>query len=117
MPGHPDLSIVRQCELVSKPSRASMSTTRICFRETAENLALMRLIDVQFLETPWIWLLARWPGISGAIGHEVGRQAASGVSVAMMGDWTPIYRERKTQRTNGAELRAPGLACICSGAW
>jgi putative transposase len=49
-PDHPRLSIVRQCELVSI-SRSSF------YREPAveseENLALMRLIDEQFLETPW----------------------------------------------------------------
>lgn len=49
-PDHPRLSIARQCELVSI-SRASF------YREPAgesdENLALMRLIDETFLETPW----------------------------------------------------------------
>jgi len=49
-PSHPDLSVVRQCELISinrsgwyyQPSG-----------ETLLNLELMRLIDAQFLETPW----------------------------------------------------------------
>src|ERR1700722_1114936 len=49
-PGHPRLSIVRQCELASI-SRSSF------YREPAveseETLRLMRLIDEQFLETPW----------------------------------------------------------------
>ena len=49
-PKHRKLSIVRQCELVSI-SRASF------YREPAPesevNLALMRRIDEQFLETPW----------------------------------------------------------------
>jgi len=49
-PGHPRLSIVRQCELVSI-SRSSFY--REPTPESAENLALMRLIDEQFLETPW----------------------------------------------------------------
>ncbi len=49
-PGHPRLSIVRQCELVSI-SRSSFY--RAPTPESAENLALMRLIDEQFLETPW----------------------------------------------------------------
>ena len=48
--GHPRLSIVRQCELASI-SRSSF------YREPAveseETLRLMRLIDEQFLETPW----------------------------------------------------------------
>ena len=49
-PGHPRLSVVRQCELVSI-SRSSFY--REPTPESAENLALMRLIDEQFLETPW----------------------------------------------------------------
>ena len=49
-PGHFGLSIVRQCELVS------ISRSGLYHRpagETPLNLALMRLIDAQFLETPW----------------------------------------------------------------
>ena len=37
-PGHPRLSIVRQCEPTA---------------ESEETVRLMRLIDEQFLETPW----------------------------------------------------------------
>jgi putative transposase len=48
-PGHPRLS-VRQCELVSI-SRTSFY--REATPESAENLVPMRLIDEQFLETPW----------------------------------------------------------------
>ena len=49
-PAHPALSIVRQCELLS------VSRSGYYYQpagETAANLALMRLIDEQFLETPW----------------------------------------------------------------
>ena len=49
-PDHPRLSIVRQCEL------ASISRSSFYREPTAENeatLRLMRLIDEQFLETPW----------------------------------------------------------------
>ena len=49
-PGHPRLSIVRQCEL------ASISRSAFYREPTAESektLRLMRLIDEQFLETPW----------------------------------------------------------------
>jgi putative transposase len=49
-PGHGQLSIVRQCELVSI-SRSSFYYRPV--GETAETLGLMRLIDAQFLETPW----------------------------------------------------------------
>ena len=47
---HPQLSLVRQCELVS------MARSSYYYRPTAEsefNLELMRLIDTQYLKTPW----------------------------------------------------------------
>jgi putative transposase len=49
-PEHPKLSVVRQCELVS------ISRSGFYYQpagETPLNLELMRLIDRQFLETPW----------------------------------------------------------------
>ena len=49
-PDHPRLSIVRQCEL------ASISRSSFYREPTVESeatLRLMRLIDEQFLETPW----------------------------------------------------------------
>ena len=49
-PEHRALSIVRQCELVL------ISRSGFYYQpagETPLNLALMRLIDRQFLETPW----------------------------------------------------------------
>lgn len=49
-PEHPRLSIMRQCALVSiSRSRYYGPGTG----ETAENLALMRVIDEQLLDTPW----------------------------------------------------------------
>ena len=49
-PEHPRLSIVRQCELVSISRSAYYGPVR---GEGPLNLALMHLIDEQFLETPW----------------------------------------------------------------
>jgi putative transposase len=49
-PGHPRLSIVRQCELASI-SRSSFYRGPTV--ESEATLRLMRLIDEQFLETPW----------------------------------------------------------------
>jgi putative transposase len=49
-PDHPGLSVVRLCELVSI-SRSGFY--RRPAGETPLNLTLMRLIDAQFLETPW----------------------------------------------------------------
>ncbi len=50
VPNHPGLSIVRQCALVS------ISRSSFYYEGKGEsplNLELMRLIDAQFLETPW----------------------------------------------------------------
>jgi len=49
-PEHPHLSLVRQCALVSIGRSTYYRTPT---PDTAENLALMRLVDEQFLETPW----------------------------------------------------------------
>jgi hypothetical protein len=49
-PGHPRLSIVRQCELAAI-SRATFYRRPV--GESAETLALMRLIDETFLECPF----------------------------------------------------------------
>ena len=49
-PTHPALSVVRQCELMSI-SRSGFYYQPV--GETPANLALMRVIDEQFLETPW----------------------------------------------------------------
>src|SRR4051812_49552184 len=49
-PDHPELSIVRQCEL------ASISRSGFYYQpagETLLNLELMWMIDRHFLETPW----------------------------------------------------------------
>lgn len=49
-PHHPDLSITRQCELLAI-SRSGYYYEPV--PESAENLALMRLIDEQYLKTPF----------------------------------------------------------------
>ena len=49
-PDHPHLSIARQCRLVSISRSSYYHEAR---GESAENLALMALIDRQFLETPF----------------------------------------------------------------
>jgi putative transposase len=49
-PGHPRLSIVKQCELISVSRSAYYGPVR---GESPLNLTLMRVIDEQFLATPW----------------------------------------------------------------
>ncbi len=49
-PAHPRLSLARQCRLVSISGSAYYAPVG---SESGLNLALMRLIDRQFLESPW----------------------------------------------------------------
>lgn len=71
-PGHRTLSIVRQCKL------ASLCRSSVYYRprgESGETLMLMRLIDEQYLRTPWYGSrqMARY---LGRLGHTVGRKRA-----------------------------------------
>jgi putative transposase len=89
-PEHPQLSIVRQCELVS------ISRSGFYYRpagETPLNLALMRLIDAQFLQTPWYGSrqMARHLRREG---YTVGRKRVRRL-MAKMG-LAPIYQRPRT---------------------
>ena len=89
-PGHGQLSIVRQCALVSI-SRSSFYHRPV--GETAETLTLMRLIDAQFLETPWYGSrqMARHLRRDG---HEVGRKRVRRLMTRM--GLAPIYQRPRT---------------------
>ena len=89
-PEHPGLSVVRQCELVS------ISRSGLYYQpagETPLNFALMRLIDVQFLETPWYGSrqMARHLRREG---YTVGRKRVRRL-MAKMG-LAPIYQRPRT---------------------
>jgi putative transposase len=102
-PGHPSLSVVRQCELVSI-SRSGFYYQPV--GETAETLALMRLIDAQFLETPWYGSrqMARHLRRDG---HEVGRKRVRRL-MAVMG-LVPIYQRPRTTVPNSEHRIWPYL--------
>jgi putative transposase len=89
-PEHPELSIVRQCQLVA------ISRSGFYYQpagETPLNLALMRLIDRQFLETPWYGSrqMARHLRREG---YTVGRKRVRRL-MAKMG-LEPIYQRPRT---------------------
>ena len=69
-PDHPKLSIVAQCRLLAV-SRSSFYHKPA--PETAANLALMRLIDEQFMATPWYGSRQMARHLRRA-GHVVGRK-------------------------------------------
>ena len=89
---HPRLSLRRQCRLLSL-SRSTLYYTPV--GETAENLALMALIDRQFLETPWYGSrqMARWLRRQG---HAVGRHRVRRLmrKIGLM----PIYQPPRTSQ-------------------
>lgn len=87
---HPLLSVARQCELVS----IGRSTFyRVPAPEPAENLALMRLLDEQFLETPWYGSRQMVRHLR-RLGHAVGRKRVRRL-MATMG-LAPIYQRPRT---------------------
>jgi len=89
-PDEPRLSIVRQCELVC------ISRSSFYFQAKGEsplNLTLMRLVDEQFLRTPFYGSrqMARWLRRQG---YRVGRKRVRRL-MRLMG-LTPIYQGPKT---------------------
>jgi putative transposase len=89
-PEHSQLSIARQCALVS----IGRSTFyRAAAPETAENLALMRLLDEQFLETPWYGTRQMARHLC-RLGHVIGRKRVRRL-MAKMG-LAAIYQRPRT---------------------
>jgi len=102
-PDHPRLSIVRQCAL------ASISRSSFYRGPTTENeatLRLMRLIDEQFLETPWYGSrqMARHLRRNGwCVGRHRVRRLMSKMGLA------PIYQRPKTSEPHPAHRIWPYL--------
>jgi putative transposase len=87
---HPVLSVVRQCELVSV-NRSGLYHEPS--GETALNLALMRLIDAQFMATPW-YGSRQMTRYLRREGHGVGRKRVRRL-MAVIG-LVPIYQRPRT---------------------
>ena len=100
-PAHPALSVVRQCELVSI-SRSGFYYQRV--GETPANLALMRVIDEQFLETPWY-------GTRQMVRH----LRRDGHGMRLMGLAAIYQHPRTTSEDHGAAPRASGASLSAAG--
>jgi putative transposase len=89
-PEHPRLPVVRQCELVSI-SRSAFYNTPV--EESPLNLTLMRLIDEQFMETPFYGTrqLARH---LRRCGYRVGRKRVRRLMVRM--GLAAVYQKPRT---------------------
>jgi putative transposase len=102
-PNEPKLSLVRQCELVN------ISRSSFYFESKGErplNLELMRLIDEQFLRTPYFGSrqMARWLRRQS---HRVGRKRVRRLMRKM--GLMPIYQAPKTSAANPAHKVYPYL--------
>jgi len=100
-PSDQALSIVRQCALLSV-SRSGVHDQPV--GETAENLALMRLIDQQFMETPWYGARQMARHLRRG-GHSVGRKRVRR-PMGVMG-LVPIYQRPRTTAPHSAHLVHP----------
>jgi putative transposase len=89
---HPDLSVRRQCSLLSLARSSLYYQPR---GESAENLAFMEIIDRQFLETPWCGSrqMARHMQREG---HTCGHHRVRRLMRLMR--LVPIYQEPKTSK-------------------
>lgn len=92
-PNHPTLPVVRQCALVGISRSTYYGGPRV---EKPENLALMRAIDEQFMETPWYGSRQMARHLRRA-GHVVGRKRIRRL-MARMGLAAVYQRPRTTVR-------------------
>jgi putative transposase len=97
-PDHPDLSICRQCELLDLNRSTYYLPPAV---ESEENLRLMRLIDRQFLETPFDGSrkMAEWLNRSG---EAVNRKRVQRL-MALMGLEAVHPKPRTTVPASGAK--------------
>ena len=101
--GNPDLSIFCQCQALSI-SRSSFYYVPV--GESAENLAIMRLLDEQYFETPFYGLLRlqAWLSKKGyLVNHKRLRR------LMQLANWRTIYREPKTTVSNKLHHKYPYL--------
>ena len=102
-PDHPGLSIVRQCELGSIARSSHYHTGK---GESAFNLHLMRLIDEQFLYTPW-YGSRQMACYLRRQGFHVGRKRIRRLMRKM--GLRAIYQEPKTSKAHPAHQIFPYL--------
>lgn len=102
-PEHPGLSIVRQCALLSISRSHYYGPVR---GESAENLALMREIDAQFLETPWYGSRQMTRHLRRQ-GHDLNRKRVRRLMIKM--GLVAVYQRPKTTIPNPEHKIRPYL--------
>jgi putative transposase len=102
-PGHDRLSISRQCQLLNFPRSAYYYQP---IGESEYNLELMRLIDEQYLETPWYGARQMMRHLRRE-GHNVGRKRISRLMLLM--GLSAIYQKPNTSKPHPQHKTYPYL--------
>jgi putative transposase len=100
---HPDLSVVKQCELL-QISRSGFYYEPA--KESDENLSIMRVLDEQYLETPFFGV-ERLLVLLVAMGYKINKKRLRRL-MKLVG-WQTLYPQRKTTRIDPAAYKYPYL--------
>jgi len=102
-PTHKELSVTRQIELLSIP-RSSFYYVPV--GESEENLAIMRLLDEQYMETPFYGVL-RLTALLQLAGYPVNVKRVR--RLMKLVNWQTIFREPKTTVSEKTHYKYPYL--------
>lgn len=98
-----DLSVSVQCDLLSL-SRSSFYYTPV--GETEENLAIMRVLDEQYLKTPFYGAL-RLTALFSGMGYQINVKRIRRLMKVV--NWQTIYREPRTTISDKTHYKYPYL--------
>jgi hypothetical protein len=103
-PGHPQLSLVRQCQLLGV-SRSSLYYQPV--GPTEEECTLLRLIDEQYLKTPVLWQSSHDGSLApaGVLSQSQTGQAVD-ASTGAASDLSQAQAESASPRTQGLSVLA-----------
>jgi len=103
-PQHVRLSIKSQCDLL-KIHRSGLYYTTV--PENEQNLAIMRLMDEQYMKTPFYGIRRLTEWLRRQMGYEVNRKRVKRL-MELMG-WQTIYHRRNTSRPDKSHPVYPYL--------
>lgn len=101
--GHDKLSIVQQCELLDV-NRSSLYYKPVA--ESEENLAIMRWMDEQYLDTPF-YGVERLLVLLVCLGYKINRKRLR--RLMKIQGWQTLYPTPRTTRTDPAAYKYPYL--------
>lgn len=101
--GHSELSIVKQCDLL-QVSRSGFYYEPV--QESEENLAIMRWLDEQYLNTPFFGL-ERLLVLLVVLGYKINRKRLR--RLMKLQGWQTLYPSPRTTRSDPAAYKYPYL--------